>query len=104
MKQNLSAVIQKVAAFLDKTLTEEDVKLLEKHLSFESMKKNNSVNKQEIAEWYQKQGRNVPEWNFLRAGVVGTYKTELSSYIISEFDEWMKESTAGTDFTHYVNS
>ena len=45
MKMDLPSVIRKVADFLEVTLTEEDIPKLCDHLSFDSMKNNDLVNK-----------------------------------------------------------
>ncbi len=48
MKLDLPSVIRKVAAFLKKKLSDAEVSLLASHLSFDKMKNNSSVNKQEL--------------------------------------------------------
>ena len=48
MKKDLPAVIRRVSGFLNKTLTEKDVGRLADHLSFKNMKKNKSVNKEDL--------------------------------------------------------
>ena len=48
MKKDLPAVIRRVSGFLNKTLTDEDVERLTDHLSFKNMKKNKSVNKEDL--------------------------------------------------------
>ena len=48
MKKDLPAVIRRVSGFLNKTLTDEDVGRLADHLSFKNMKKNKSVNKEDL--------------------------------------------------------
>jgi hypothetical protein len=52
--QDLPAVIRKTARFLKKTLTDDGVSLLAEHLSFESMKNNPAVNKQDVVKTLQK--------------------------------------------------
>lgn len=96
MKANLSSVIKKVAQFLEKELTEEQVEILEKHLSFESMKKNDSVNGEEIVGQLRNNNLVNEDGSFIRAGKVGKYKEELSPEIIKEFGAWIKKNIAGT--------
>ena len=50
MKRDLESVVRKTAAFLGKQVPEEKMKDLLEHLSFQSMKKNPMVNKQEYVE------------------------------------------------------
>lgn len=100
MKSNLPEVIRKVAKFLNKTLNEEQTKFLTEHLSFESMKKNDAVNHLEVQrEDYAKD----PSKRFLRAGVVGQYKEELSQEMIAKFDEWIKKNMQNTSFENEYN-
>ena len=48
MKQDLRAVIKRTAAFLEKTLTDDDIDKLAEHLSFRNMSKNKAVNKEDF--------------------------------------------------------
>ena len=50
MKKDLPEVIRKTAAFLDKSLSEEDVAKLAEHLAFKNMKNNKAVNKEDFNE------------------------------------------------------
>ena len=50
MKRDLPAVIRRVASFLDKKISETQVALLADHLSFNKMKQNKAVNKEDFEE------------------------------------------------------
>ena len=50
MKNDLASVIRKVSTFLSRPVAEENIPSLVDHLSFDKMKKNKSVNKQEFVE------------------------------------------------------
>ena len=50
MKNDLASVIRKVSAFLTRPVAEENIPSLVDHLSFDKMKKNKSVNKQEFVD------------------------------------------------------
>ena len=50
MKLDLSAVVDKVSHFLGKSLNPEDKPKLLDHLSFDSMKNNTAVNKQDFVQ------------------------------------------------------
>ena len=68
MKRDLPSVIRRTAAFLNKTLTDEQVDRLTDHLSFKNMKSNKAVNKEE----YENDGR------FMRKGETGDWRSKLS--------------------------
>ncbi|KAF2886583.1 hypothetical protein ILUMI_19590 [Ignelater luminosus] len=96
MKEDHPAVIRKVARFLGKELTDEQVGILVKHLSFESMKKNNAVNWEDYVQQLKKNNVGNKDDSFIRIGKVGTYKKELSPDTIKEFDAWTKKNITGT--------
>lgn len=98
MKANLPSVIKKVAKFLEKEITEEQVEILAKHLSFESMKKNDAVNKEGYVNLLKENNLSVKDGAFMRSGSVGKYKEELSDETIKKLDEWSKQNIAGTGF------
>jgi len=102
MKEDLSSVIRKVATFMDKTLTNEQVQQLTKHLSFESMKKNDAVNYEKGNELRRKKNLAI-EGKFMRSGTVGKYKEELSSETIEKFDAWIKKNVEDTTFSEEYN-
>ncbi|CAD7006364.1 unnamed protein product [Ceratitis capitata] len=76
MKQNLSGVVERLNEFLEKPpLSEAQMEKLLNHLSFESMKANQQVNPTEVIK---KSGRPGADFQFMRRGIVGSYKDELS--------------------------
>ncbi|KAK4878040.1 hypothetical protein RN001_010546 [Aquatica leii] len=98
MKKDLAGVIRKVAAFLERDLNDETVDGLVKHLSFESMKNNPAVNLQFVVDVF------APVFNmttaktpFIRRGIVGGYKTEMSDEQIEEFRKWTQKELEGTE-------
>lgn len=97
MKKDLKSVIRRVAKFLEKDLSDDDVRKLEDHLSFESMKKNPSVNNAQ-AEIVKRQiyKNGTENESFFRAGKVGNYKAEMTEEIIKQFDEWTEKHVKGT--------
>ncbi|KAF2892847.1 hypothetical protein ILUMI_13326 [Ignelater luminosus] len=103
MKANLPEVIKKVAKFLEKELEEEQIELLTKHLSFESMKNNRAVNVESFVEKLRERNLCVEDGAFMRSGVVGKYKEELSPETIKKFDEWIKKNVVGTSFEQEYN-
>lgn len=104
MRKDLDAVIRQVAAFMQKTLREEQIEQLKDHLSFESMKKNRSVNYESLVELNAKFGLVEPEKEgaFMRSGAVGGYKAVMSPQLIAQFDAWTADNTRGTGLTFDV--
>ena len=100
MKTNLSGVVRTVAGFLERPLTEEKVQILAKHLSFESMSKNNAVNKEFLSDFTKKfkLAQNCPEGKFLRSGKTGEHKTAMSPEMLKKFEEWIKINIQDTDY------
>ncbi|KAF2893636.1 hypothetical protein ILUMI_12537 [Ignelater luminosus] len=97
MKSNLPSVIKTVAQFLNKEITEEQIQLLCKHLSFESMKSNPAVNFEELAKKLRKSNMVAKDGTFIRTGIVGKYKEELSPETINKFNEWIKANIRETE-------
>lgn len=50
MKSDLSSVVDKVAAFLGKSVSPDDKPKFLQHLSFDSMKSNKAVNKEDFVQ------------------------------------------------------
>lgn len=97
MKADLPSVIRRVAKFLEKELTKEQIEILAKHLSFESMKKNGSLNHDDYVRLLRSNGlTNNEDGSFIRIGKVGSYKEELSPEVIKQLDAWIKKNIAGT--------
>ncbi|XP_043231237.1 luciferin sulfotransferase-like [Amphibalanus amphitrite] len=95
MKQDLRGVINRVAAHLGKQLTEKQLEQLERHLSFESMKDNQWVNKENMGfkKTYSSTGESQA---FMRKGQTGDWKNHLSAEVAQKMDVWMEENLRGT--------
>lgn len=103
MKNDLRPVIKKVAAFLGKDRNEEEVAKLVEHLSFQSMKKNPSVNLEAEERMIREIFKNGTEnEHFFRSGKVGSYKAEMSPKQIWQFNEKNAQylSDQGIDFSY----
>lgn len=94
MKKNLAPVILKVADYLGKTITNEQLAILEEHLSFKKMKLNKSVNFEAHCAMTRK--LNGVEGTFMRSGTVGSYRADMSDAMIKVFDDWTEENLAGS--------
>ncbi len=135
MKRDLPAVIRRVrlkitfsghccpnpssqvSAFLGKPVKEEDIPKLAAHLSFDQMKSNSAVNKQEWVEYYNKKhDAKADSTAFMNKGKAGNWRSKLSEeqirywYIIYQpgvgeslllffrrFEEWEERWSKGTD-------
>jgi len=92
-KKNLRREIDKVCAFLGKTLSEEQLQVLVKHLHFDNFSKNESVN----MEFLKEEGFANSGGNFIRKGKTGDWKNHFSSELNSRLDEWIEKNLEGTD-------
>ena len=73
LKRDLGREIRKIASFLGKEISEDQLLCLKEHLKFENIQKNNTVNNEER---FQKLGFASDEGKFIRKGIM-----DLSSYI-----------------------
>jgi len=108
----LRGEIEKVCAFLGKTLSEEKIQSLLKHLHFDNFSKNRAVNYETTKE----EGFSNDKGHFIRKGEYVTYlqlnKLKRFNYLIgktgdwknhfspemnSRLDEWIKKNLEGTD-------
>lgn len=92
-KTDLRGTLQKIARFLDKTLTEKECDALCDFLSVEKLRENKSFNFERVvgAENYRKYGV-----RFVRKGIIGDWKNHMSEEMVAKFDKWIEESTRGT--------
>ncbi|XP_022167669.1 sulfotransferase 1 family member D1-like [Myzus persicae] len=88
MKQDLRAVIRRTAEFLGKDLLDDQVLVLEDHLSFESMKNNRAVNYEPVIEINKTHKLIEADGTFMRSGTVGGGKQKMSPEFVNIFDEW----------------
>ncbi|KAH8299491.1 hypothetical protein KR044_001904 [Drosophila immigrans] len=99
MKQDLRKVIEDLCVFLNKTVTEEQMQRLLKHLSFEEMQKNPTTN--HLWEYAQTQhpNRGKEVYNFTRSGKVGGHKEELQPEQIEKADRFIAERLEANQVT-----
>ena len=94
MKRNLDQEVKKVMKFLDKNYSQEEVDKLCVHLSFESIKNNKNINKDEVLiKFLQAFGKEYDQsdgFSFIRKGLVGGYKQELTAEQNQMLDEYLK--------------
>jgi hypothetical protein len=98
--QDLPSVIRQTAKFLGKDLSSEKVDILNKHLSFASMKDNPAVNYEDVVEINRKYNLinedEISKGSFMRSGQVGDYKAKMTPEMITRFDEWTYKHLKGT--------
>nr|XP_044251912.1 amine sulfotransferase-like isoform X2 [Drosophila takahashii] len=89
MKRDLKDVVRRLSRFLDfKDLTDLEMEKLLNHLSFENMKKSQFGNHKNFLNSFRKTSDN---FEFLRRGIIGSYKDELSADNMEKIDK--KSST-----------
>ncbi|XP_075161025.1 sulfotransferase 1 family member D1-like [Haematobia irritans] len=98
MKKNLKGVIEKLCDFLERPqLNAEEMEELLKHLSFDSMKANKQTN---MTSGLKESTPFVKgEFEFMRRGIVGSYKDELTPELQTKIDNWSREFLAQHDLT-----
>ena len=83
MKKDQASSIRKVAKFLGKELDDEKVRILVEHLSFEKMKINSAVNKEEFSK--------TDIGSFMRKGQVGDWKNYFTADMNKQMDEAIEQ-------------
>jgi len=93
MRKDLGLVIERLSIFLGLGLPDPSVlpKLLE-HLSFEAMKSNPYVNKEEVTELLVKAQGGERKSHYIRKGKSGAYREELSPTAIRKLDDWIENN------------
>jgi len=95
MKRNLNQEVKKVMKFLDKDYSQDEIDKLCEHLSFDSIKNNKMINKEDdIKHLMVTVGReyNPEKYTFIRKGQVGGYKKELTKKSNEMLDEYIKKA------------
>lgn len=95
MKRDLRGEILKVATFLGKSLSDEQLGKLAEHLHFDNFQKNESVNN----ESGKKTGAMNQDGHFIRKGKTGDWKNHFSPELNERIDKWIETNLAGTDLT-----
>ncbi|XP_046390346.1 sulfotransferase 1C4-like isoform X1 [Ischnura elegans] len=93
MKQDLPGVIRKVAEFLGKTITKDQVEKLVNHSNIDNFRTNPSLKK---LVHDTKDGKDGSSAGFYRKGVIGGWRSEFSQELNEVADEWIRENEAKT--------
>jgi len=97
MKSDLAGVVSRVASFLGKTLSPKQTADLVEHLSFDQMKANSAVNKDDVLESVSMK-TGMEKGQFLRKGEVGDWRNHLTEEQVSRMAAWEEEGLAGSGF------
>ncbi|CAH0406344.1 unnamed protein product [Chilo suppressalis] len=91
--RDLPSTVKRVAAFLGKAVTEEQVSRLCDHLAFDNFKKNKSVNFEAIKEIsvVNKDG------SFIRKGKAGDWRGYFDEEMMQQAQRWMEHNLRDTD-------
>jgi len=102
MKSDLAGVVSRVATFLGKTLSPKQTADLLEHLSFNNMKANSAVNKDDFLESVSAK-TGMEKGQFLRKGEVGDWRNHLTEEQVSRMAAWEEEGLAGSGFKFVHN-
>ncbi|KAJ8722505.1 hypothetical protein PYW07_003685 [Mythimna separata] len=93
LAKDLPAVVRRVADFLGKEVTEEQMTRLCDHLSFENFKKNKAVNYEDLKEF----DIVSPKENFIRRGKAHGWHDYFDEEMTQQADQWIEDSLRDTD-------
>lgn len=96
MKTDLSRALKQLCLFLNKFLSDEQLETLTEHLRFDNMKKNKSVNGEQLQPLVE---ANNPgsEYTFLRRGEIGSFKDEMPAKFVFKFNEVTRDRFKGLE-------
>ncbi|CAH0406364.1 unnamed protein product [Chilo suppressalis] len=91
--QDIPATIKRVAAFLGKTVTDEQLSRLSNHLSFDNFKKNKSVNMDALKDFVFVN----KDKSFIRKGKAGGWHDYFDEEMMQQAQQWMEYNLRDTD-------
>ncbi|KAG8240887.1 hypothetical protein J6590_092607, partial [Homalodisca vitripennis] len=97
--KDLSSEVKRVAEFLGKQLTANQVEILCKHLSFESMKNNPAVNFEDRKMLVKNLTEKQMKGHVMREGKAGGWKETLSPDWVIRIDQWIHNRLQETEFS-----
>jgi len=99
MKKDLKSVIQKVADFVGKELTDSQIEILYDHLQFDNMKNNKAVNKEEEIQGLLKMTgiKSIGDGKFMNKGKSGGWRSKLTEDQITRMQAWEQDRQKNTD-------
>ncbi|KAL5292517.1 hypothetical protein ACFFRR_011367 [Megaselia abdita] len=91
LKKDIRSVILELCKFLEKPKPSEEIleKMVE-HLDFENMKNSHAgkLQQQRIDKLKDENNNSSSDFQFMRRGIVGSYKDELSTDLAKKLDQW----------------
>ncbi|CAK1581653.1 unnamed protein product [Parnassius mnemosyne] len=93
LSKDLPACVRRVAKFLGKEITQEQIEKLCEHLKFDNFKKNKSVNLDNMKGtglWNEKE-------SFIRKGKVGGWRDYFDEKMTEQAQRWIDENLRDTD-------
>nr|CAD7600743.1 unnamed protein product [Timema genevievae] len=94
INKDLPGTVRKVAQFLNKSLSEEQVAQMSQHLNIENFRRNPAVN----MDFLKEVGLlNSGEQSFIRKGGVGGWTNEFTPELNQRADRWIHEHLKNTD-------
>ncbi|XP_013109277.2 sulfotransferase 1 family member D1 [Stomoxys calcitrans] len=90
MKKDMRGVIVRLCEFLERPqLAPEDMEKLLEHLSFSNMKDNKQVNLTSEIKQLSKEVKD--EFEFMRRGIVGSFKDEMTPELQAKINKWSED-------------
>ncbi|XP_013116936.2 luciferin sulfotransferase [Stomoxys calcitrans] len=100
MKRDLRKVLIELNDFLEKpTLSDENLQKLEEHLSFNNMKASTRTNLTYAVKAGHGSPHVRPDFEFMRRGIVGSYRDELGQESLEKLDKWTSQNLAKYNVT-----
>ncbi|KAL0894132.1 hypothetical protein ABMA27_014169 [Loxostege sticticalis] len=93
MLKDLPSTVRKVADFLGKSVTDEQVTRLCDHLSFQNFKKNPMLNYETLREIAMMD----KDRTFLRKGKAGDWRDNFDEEMTAQAQKWIEDNLRGTD-------
>ncbi|KAG8181897.1 hypothetical protein JTE90_026056 [Oedothorax gibbosus] len=97
LHKDIHGSIKRIADFLNKDLSEEEINQIADHCSFHNMSKNPNVNYQ---HWDDLGIRKTNESRFMRKGQIGDWKNYFSEEKNTLMDSWIDEKFMNINFTY----
>ncbi|XP_022245700.1 sulfotransferase family cytosolic 1B member 1-like isoform X2 [Limulus polyphemus] len=93
LKIDLEKMVERIANFLDHPLPAETIKTIASHCSFDQMKNNNMVNREQlpVTDFFD-----MSQSKFMRKGIIGDWKNYFTDDQNQEFETVYKEKMAGS--------
>ncbi|XP_047505340.1 luciferin sulfotransferase-like [Pieris napi] len=99
MSKDLPSIVRRMSTFFGKQYTEEQIRRLCEHLSFEKFKTNTAVNRDTT---FSAAGITREKFSFVRKGKVRGWEECFSEELKGKANRWMADNLAGTDLPFSV--